>query len=1602
MGFFDRAWKVATGVGGAAQAPLGFVKDMAQAPFKDEEEFDGFFNTLYKRGVARGSQAVGNLIGPDEGLGAVIGGLPEAERKALGTHVINPVLDTIDTIGREGIREPLSTLLTMGSLADSKTYGKGWGTFFEGDSWRDAYKIAQDRSVGQSTALMFGTKDILDPNEVQTFMHTDLFNVVSGTVDAAAQIGLDPTVIGGKIGKAANTGRKLGKGQIIETAAEGKQAYKLGKRAKKTEDAFAELDKMREMERIQFLRRGQGLRRVSLEATAAKEGIKQAIGETKLGKAIGYTDARSAYRAFDADLKVKRAWRTEQFFNNQGWRDLDGFVSKLDEGVDDVLEADHIASKAARVRDRYFSSSYHGGDVAFFIARAANSAERKQIMRFFLGDGSALRELTEHQSSIASYLRSYVDSRAGIKTTTNTFDDAMATWARSQTADGLTDMKVMIEDAQGASRLLERLVGTSDEAATEALDAASKAGNALENSDLFAVLKTTPRDTLGVKLRQGVVRSEIYQSPLGKPVRVFADMRPHAIFSVHDKRSDVQMDRLARDAGMDLKNREVLRGQWQAADAAQRAVIYETMESKLYKQFQNDYGLSDAELDMIKDAATKGRGGLAEARRAYAGKGEDRMPIFDDEGVVTAVKNVPLLETQLADEIYTPDFSELRKQARRVGKTKLRQQGIKTDGLAGKEIDALLKANAALLRTWDVPSVAMSKVMGVWRPAVLLRPAWPIRVVGEEQIRMMVKLDSMVDVLSNWRTGLRNYSIDVSNEVGKNGGRIVGGVSGFVAAGPVGGAVGALAGGKIVNRIADAEKLGIRQSMFSGYNVARATGEDGSLAEKLVSAKPKLDEFVNAENRSMSKMDRGGYTAGIRSGMPEYKVNYEKVINRQLRQSEIVQQVLAGKTNDEIADWLTTDPAGIKLLTGNPVRGADPDNWAQNVRELVHNYTGGSDEIADMLAEGKYVSYRDLADRVPEEARPVIHGNILDATLADGKQMGFVKGFIDKGMKILGAMPTDNLSRMPYYDNVYGREMERLISTREHAVGRRLHESELRRMENQARGTALQETRSLLYDLAEQSDFAAMARTFMPFFNAYQEVLTRWVGLAIENPGAVSRIRTVLNSPEKAGHMYVDEETGEEYYQMRLPEFAKGLIGMGPFKSALDSQGFIRLPKSGVSIVTAGPGFGPFAAIAANEVASYRPDLEESLKFVLPYGAGGSALDIASTADKFMPASVRRVFSSMQGTEDRSFRNAYYMIIKTRLTDMQVNNPELAYKIENDPQARAAFLEDSKREAQDFMKLRTVASFISPIAPIFDSPYRPYLEDIQRMRNEDPATADARFLETHGEEYFALTQSMSKAVDGVPSTLESEEVRNEHKNLIAAYPELGALIVGVDGGGVNAQFSRAMYDKSFRENIGPGNETKRRVPMTPEEMVTQPQVRLGWEKFSRYMDVLDLVRIQAKLPSLSADGAEELADAKFKMIQLIGQQHPEWYAEYLDAGQNPLKWPKRIDGLRAISKDKNLGGRPDMQGVTQYLKYRDLITGMLLERRLAGESGTLDAESNADLAEAWDDLVSRVKDDNPAFAHTYHRWLERDQLDNIETLPKRQKSVFAAAPRRRG
>tara|TARA_R100001443_G_scaffold15361_1_gene25222 strand:- start:2409 stop:8195 length:5787 start_codon:yes stop_codon:yes gene_type:complete len=636
-----------------------------------------------------------------------------------------------------------------------------------------------------------------------------------------------------------------------------------------------------------------------------------------------------------------------------------------------------------------------------------------------------------------------------------------------------------------------------------------------------------------------------------------------------------------------------------------------------------------------------------------------------------------------------------------------------------------------------------------------------------------------------------------------------------------------------------------------------------------------------------------------------------------------------------------------------------------------------------------------------------------------GAFTGAMGEFVENMFKILGETPADQLSRNPYYRTKYEREVNRRLALYTDADGMvNISQKSLTKIEDQARKSALKETRDLLYDLAEETRFAEITANIFPFFNAWQEVLGRWSKLATENPYFVGKMVNMYQTPwnakylgmeevyqydeakiaerrEELGRDLTDEEKREfatqSYIVFRLPQPVKNLASVltpGPLSQALIDND-IRFSKEGLAsmLQSTTPGVGPLASIPIRQAVLEDPSLEDTFKFMFPFGHPEGGF-FEQTFASFAPAYAQNLRNIYMDTPAKKRQVTYFF--KQVLTEYEQSTPGGISSLLGNEQWVLQRVKESEERAEQFFMFRSAAGLFSPTSTTMLSPYADLMEQIkelQRQHGYDEGTA--LFLEEHGEEFVYLTSRMTKLNDGVAASAVSEEAYIKYQDLVQSHPEIGAWVtLSLGGKDEEYLFNQAAYRRQTTMDVSPLTPgLKRRELKSPKALIEGVDVSEGWTKYTELSDFIRTIQDDRQalgLPySLNSTAMSDLQRFKQEQIDLIRQEHPLW-GEAWDAGRDEGKMARVIEGfVVALSDDKFSDlttTRPSARHLIDYFELRGFIEQELV-RRHAEENGSLNLESgtNADLLLFW----QREKEElskRPEFSVVYDRYFENDMI----------------------
>lgn len=208
MGFFDSLTKTVKSLGGAVAAPYGVAYDLATAPFDDKDDDLG---SIMGKVAHRAGNVLDPFINDDTWTGYGFG----------------KVMQGLDYAYQNAVDDPLTTYLTGFQHASAQdTVGERFGALFDSDTWASSYKLAKEseQSFGQSAVYGFSNLDNHDPLSVKEGEkpydvaglgeeHPTTAGILSFGIDLGTMWYTDPGVLAGK---AAAVAKRSGLGRLKE------------------------------------------------------------------------------------------------------------------------------------------------------------------------------------------------------------------------------------------------------------------------------------------------------------------------------------------------------------------------------------------------------------------------------------------------------------------------------------------------------------------------------------------------------------------------------------------------------------------------------------------------------------------------------------------------------------------------------------------------------------------------------------------------------------------------------------------------------------------------------------------------------------------------------------------------------------------------------------------------------------------------------------------------------------------------------------------------------------------------------------------------------------------------------------------------------------------------------------------------------------------------------------------------------------------------------------------------------------------------------------------------------------------------------------------
>ena len=755
---------------------------------------------------------------------------------------------------------------------------------------------------------------------------------------------------------------------------------------------------------------------------------------------------------------------------------------------------------------------------------------------------------------------------------------------------------------------------------------------------------------------------------------------------------------------------------------------------------------------------------------------------------------------------------------------------------------------------------------------------------------------------------------------------------------------------------------------------------------------------------------------------PKYFEGWSNILNMHFRDPEsgimdpVVRRILDGEDNEKILNWFRTSKGAMYAteaytLVGagkgvTKLKGGELDEHLMaklhETRQAVASYIPDN-ETALMLSAAKETGkplsggevQQFLIERFgknPENLKP-LNGMLVTSSKEYKDQERIIDTINRRVMRFLGSMPEDTFARHPMVTMVYEKELRLNIAAMADAKGvDRLTPDEINRAVSNARETARQEVERTLFTIVRRTGASSSRsmKLLFPFYAAYENTLKRWGGMAMDNPQLVATaartIAQVVNS-----QMIVDRDgnrlTSAEQLQgsqgaslvVNVPQSFINALPSAWKPVVENSFKSISIPLQSLDVITQGqpgnPGFGPYATLPAYLILSQRPELEDAFKPFFPVGSPQNAVDI------FTPSAIRRLATVWR--QDELYVRSYNQMLRYE-----------TYLYNQGKRTDAPTPTEIKDKTNKFFFLRALTSISAPfaIAPEVDfyaQTFRQYQSQYADYR--DPTTgervygmAEAKFLEQYPD-FFEATVSLSKNEGGLEPSIQTVRNLRKHSDLMAyaegkGNPELMGFLA--DDGDNAYTFSQAAYQWQYNKGATPGGGSTYRQNRTPGELLREANIKRGWAEYQQLEQAINAYKIQNGIADDSDPEMDVVKQAKSIWIQQKSGDNLDWYSEYVSPDR--AKYARRVDVLEKALKDKKWmaqnGDRAVVKSMALYLEARTQIAEILKQRDAAGGSRSIDANSNADVAAAFDMFRTNLIAGSPEFEQFINRYFSNDTV----------------------
>lgn len=763
------------------------------------------------------------------------------------------------------------------------------------------------------------------------------------------------------------------------------------------------------------------------------------------------------------------------------------------------------------------------------------------------------------------------------------------------------------------------------------------------------------------------------------------------------------------------------------------------------------------------------------------------------------------------------------------------------------------------------------------------------------------------------------------------------------------------------------------------------------------------EEFANSRTASQTYL--GDLHEGVRQGLimrrspqtvtrsndPMYFEELSYLVNRAFRGDPLVDQILAGKTFDELLDWAVSD-AGQSYYSqyGVVSKGQIPVMLRDQVAN-VYRYLPNQ-EARSLAARGdvKSTELQMALAKDFEKLHPIqpldFNYVALPEPVQARRSLAYFDDLLSKGAaRVFGALTRpENPIRWAsanqfFLDN---------IARKANELGRQgldvVDLDTINTLRSAARREALQENEKTFYTINRQNRALYAARIASAFPAATLNAFYRYGRFAINNP---QRVFSFLYNYQAAFRSYGIDQYGNPVDD---PLKATHLVVPGTKEMGMfDGQG-VRLNARSIGFLLNFPTPSFYVANATSTILRDKPGAEDALKDIM-----GPAYDIAfpyglteSFAKGLVPVWARDYYKYFVGPEsDKDYLDSWNSVHNYYMTldELGIQKYPGAEKIKAITQAQYG-----RKARWSFASIFGVPAKVD-IRPmqIFDDYYGILVNKYVTLGNnqEDAKKlAEEEFLKNIGNTFplDRITFKGSSARGYVAPTAESyNRVFVDNKNLVESLVDIDPELIGLvtlDLDYDPDEFNLSAYRKIQDPNTKlPGGELLNDVRKTPQQIEKLRMINRGWKAYNDLRDKLEAIALA------DGDTWRERQDLQ-AVLKKAGNEEirkisEDWWKEWNDPerGDRSFRYAR---GLYEVVTNENFmsryGNTKLWSDVKEFMTLR-MMTTLLRDQLPSGDPGKTRIRENYEAL-----LEQESAKWHPRLKELIRRHFENDTLKAVD------------------